>query len=299
MKTHNALIKKGSGFLSFNMLGYLLTGVFALVCLLPFWITLAGSFTTEKYLLFGISLWPREFSLEGYRVIFTDYESIVRAYGITILTIVVGAPLCLLLNTSAAFVLQHKDFRFRKALAFYYFFTTLFSGGLLPYYILMTSLGLRNNILVLILPGLVNVFNIIIIRTYFQHNVPDSLVDAAKIDGAGNVFVYARIYLPLSVPVLATFGLFSAIGYWNQWSNAMLFITDRSLYPLQYLLYKIFSSIEFAKLIAEKTGKSPAPLPSEGFKLAMTVVTIGPIVLAYPFVQKYFVTGLTIGAIKG
>ena len=299
MKTMRSRLLLNRKPLSFHIFSYLLAGMFALLCMLPFWVTLVGSFTAEKYLIFGLNLWPKGFSFEAYEVIFRDSMSILRAYGVTTGLMLVGTPLSLLIVAMAGFVLQNKEFRYRSRLAFFFFFTTLFSGGLIPFYILMTNLGMRNNPLVLILPNLVTVFHIIIVRTYFQHNVPESLGEAAKIDGAGTAFVFWKIYVPLAVPVLATLGLFIAIAFWNQWYYAMLFVTDRRLYPLQYLLYRIFQSAAFARLVAEKTGQASLPMPTEGFKLAMTVVTLGPIVIAYPFAQKYFVSGLTVGAVKG
>jgi putative aldouronate transport system permease protein len=285
--------------ITFNIFGYFIIAVFSIACVIPFWITVIGSFTAEKYLFMGLSFWPAEFSLESYKVIFSDYKDIVRAYGITIFTLVIGTPLSLWLVSMAAFVLQHHDFRYKNVFSLYFFFTTLFSGGLVPYYILITNLRLRDNILVLIVPGLVNIFNIIITRTYFKNNIPGTISEAARIDGAGNFIIYCRIYLPLAIPMLATIGLFTAIGFWNQWYAALLFITERRLYPLQYLLYRMFQSAAFAQLVAEKAGKSTKTMPLEGFKLAMTVITTGPIIIAYPFAQKYFVSGLTIGAVKG
>ena len=290
---------KKTNMLSFNIIGYAFITLFALICVLPFYITVVGSFTAERYLIFGISLWPQEVSVEAYRAILTDFAAIARSYGITILTVVIGTPLSLFVTCMAAYALRHRDFKARNIISFYFFFTTLFSGGLVPYYILITKLNLRDNFWVLIIPSLVSVFNIIIVRTYFSTNISDALQEAATIDGAGNLRIFFTIYLPLAIPVLATISLFTGIGFWNQWYSARLFINDRNLFPLQYLLYRIFINAEFAELIAEKTGRIAGALPRQGFRLAMTVITTGPIILAYPFVQKYFVSGMTIGAVKG
>lgn len=285
--------------ISFNIIGVTLLTIMGLLCLLPLLATLMASFTEERELYLGLRLIPRKFSLGAYQVIFRDYESVLRAYGVTIFTVVLGTPLSLFFTSMAAFVLQHHEFKYKNAFSFYYYFTTLFSGGLIPYYILMTKLGFRNTIFAILLPHLIIPMYIIIMRTYFQNTVPHSLIDSAKIDGAGDFTIYRRIYIPLGVPVFATIGLFTAVGYWNEWYNAMLYITNRNLYPLQYLLYRIIQDIKFAELVAQKTGMGEMSVPTQGFRMAMTIVTIGPIILVYPFVQKYFVGGLTIGSVKG
>ncbi len=192
-----------------------------------------------------------------------------------------------------------KYFKYRNAFAMYFYFTTLFNGGLVPWYILMIKyLKLKNNLLSLIIPSLLGVFYIIIMRS-FMSSVPDSLGESAKIDGAGEFKIFAQIYMPLSKPALASIGLFYALGYWNNWSNAMLFITDTDLYPLQFFLYNMLMSMQPATEMARSSGMIITSPPAESFKLAMTIVATGPIVLLYPFAQKYFITGITIGAVKG
>jgi putative aldouronate transport system permease protein len=200
-----------------------------------------------------------------------------------------------------AYVLHKRDFKYRNGFAFYFYFTTLFSGGLVPWYILMSNpnyLGLKNNYLALLLPHMFNVFNIIILRT-FMRTIPEAIGESAKVDGAGEFTVFFRLILPMSKPALATIALFISLVYWNDWFSATLFITKEEMYPLQYFLYKALNSMEAASKISEMIGVPTPEMPKESFKLALTVVTTGPIVFLYPFVQKFFIRGITIGAVKG
>ncbi|MGO4699274.1 carbohydrate ABC transporter permease [Paenibacillus sp. 2TAB26] len=285
--------------LTFNIIGYSVVLVFSILCLLPFLLTLSGSFTKEASLFEeGYRLIPKSFSIDAYALIFKSPQVIIGAYGVTISLVIMGTLLGLFLTTMTAFVLHRKDFRFRNKFAFYFFFTTLFSGGIVPWYIIMTNLGMKDNYLAMLLPNLLSVFNIIIMRTFFT-SIPESIGESAKIDGAGDFTIYLRLYLPMSVPALATIGLFLAIAYWNDWYPAMLFITKDKLIPLQYQLYKVFNDMQFSQQVAERTGRSMGDMPSETFKMAMTMVTIGPIIVLYPFLQKYFIKGMTVGAVKG
>lgn len=198
----------------------------------------------------------------------------------------------------AAYSLSRKDLRYRNVVAFILYFTTLFSGGLAPTYIVVTTiLHLKNTLAILVLGPLFSVFYILILRNFFMHSIPASLSEAAKIDGAGDFTVFIRVILPLATPALASIGLFTALGYWNDWWTAMLYVERPSLYPLQYLLYRILSSVTLAANIVNNVAT--LNLPKESLKLAMTVISIGPIVFAYPFVQRFFVKGITLGAVKG
>ncbi|MNI37976.1 L-arabinose transport system permease protein AraQ [compost metagenome] len=286
---------------SFNIIGYLLIAAFAVMCLIPFIMILVGSFTDEDYIVKnGYSLFPGLFSTEAYQFIFKNPKQIISAYRVTIIVTVLGTLLGLLLTAMTAYVLQRKDFMFRNAFAFYFFFTTLFSGGLVPWYIVMVKyLGLKDSILVLILPLLLNVFYIIIMRSFISATIPDAISESAKIDGAGDFRIFISIILPLTKPALATIGLFIALNYWNDWYHATLFINKENLYPLQYFLYKILNSISFSNSSVAVQGGIVVDTPKESFKLAMTVIATGPIILLYPFVQKYFIQGITIGAVKG
>ncbi|MEG1441550.1 MAG: carbohydrate ABC transporter permease [Oscillospiraceae bacterium] len=292
-------MKKSREVIIFNIFAYAVVIIFSILCILPFLYTLSGSFTEESMLYKGITLIPKQFSIESYKLILQKPDEMLNAYGVTIKLVILGTVFGLLITTMTAFVLQRKDFKYRNIFSFYFFFTTLFSGGLVPSYVLISKMGMKNTFWVLLIPVLVNVFNIIITRTYFQNNIPDSLTESAKIDGANDFRIYAQIFLPVSKPILATIGLFIAIQYWNDWSMAMLYITDKKLYPLQFYLYNIFNSMQWKQLLSEKVGGSVGQMPQEGYKMAMTVFTMGPVILFYPFVQKYFVQGITIGAVKG
>jgi putative aldouronate transport system permease protein len=199
----------------------------------------------------------------------------------------------------AGYVLSRSDFKYRNAISFFIYFTTLFSGGLVPSYILMVNyLGLKDNILAMILPGMVSAWSIFLMRN-FMKAIPDSLYESAAIDGAGDFRIYWQIFIPLAGPSLATIGLFLALGYWNEWYNAMLYIQSQIKFPLQFFLQKIVTQANVQLLIQQGAVVNTSDLPSESIKMATAVVAIGPIILLYPFVQKYFVSGLTIGAVKG
>lgn len=285
--------------LTFHIIGYSIVIIFSILCVLPFVLTLSGSFTKESSLFEeGYRLIPKTFSLDAYALIFKTPKLIIGAYGITISLVIAGTILGLFLTSMSSYVLHRKDFRYRNKFAFYFFFTTLFSGGIVPWYIIMTNLGMKDNYLAMLLPNLLSVFNIIIMRTFFT-TIPESIGESAKIDGAGDFTIYSKLYLPMSVPALATIGLFLAIAYWNDWYPAMLFITKSELIPLQYQLYKVFNDMQFAQQVASQTGRSVGNMPSETFKMAMTMVTIGPIIILYPYLQKYFIKGMTVGAVKG
>jgi putative aldouronate transport system permease protein len=279
---------------------YLIVTLSALICLIPFILLVSGSFTSEQWIRFhGFSLWPGEFSVESYKLIFKTPERIVRAYGVTIFITLVGTFLGLLLTTLTAYVIGRKDFKYRNRFSFYFYFTTLFNGGMVSTYIYYIQyLHLKDNILALILPGMFNVFYLLIMRTFIT-TVPFSLIESAKLDGAGEWYTFFHIVLPLLKPGLATIGLFLALGYWNNWYNAMLYINEEELYPLQYLLYSIQQEAQALARIAAQSGITVTDLPSDSLKLAMAVVATGPILILYPFVQKYFISGITIGSVKG
>lgn len=284
----------------FYAMGYVLLTFISLLCLIPFWLILSGSMTQEMEIISeGFKLVPSHFSLEAYRSVFRTPEQIYRAYGVTIGITLVGSLLGLFLTSMAGYVLSRNDFRYRNGISFFIYFTTLFSGGLIPWYILMTKdLGLKDSYLAMIIPPLLSAWNIILMKN-FMKSIPDSIVESAKIDGAGDFRIYAELILPLSTPGLATIGLFLALGYWNDWFNANIFITSSDKYPLQFLLYKILSS---AAVLRTNNGAYLAQNvqpPTETLKMAVAIVATGPIILLYPFVQRYFVKGLTVGAVKG
>lgn len=299
-QTQTNKIKKSTTDISFDILSHVIIFVIALVCLLPFIIMVSGSFTSEKTILTsGYSLFPRDFTLEAYRVIFKYPEKILRAYGVSIFVTVVGTFVSLFLLSMTAYVLSRKDFKYRSKLSFFFYFTTLFNGGMVSTYMLYIQyLHLKDNMLALILPNILNVSYLLIMRS-FVSSIPSEIIESARIDGAGEFRIFLQIILPLLRSGLVTVGLLTALGYWNNWYNAMLYINNESLYPLQYMLYDLQMRAQGLAQIASKAGIRIDTLPSNSLKLAMAVVATGPIVMLYPFVQKYFVKGITIGSVKG
>ncbi len=283
----------------FRLIGYPFLFLFAIICILPFLLVIGSSFSSEQEIArYGYSFIPKEPTLDSYRSIFKNASSIVRAYGITIFITVVGTALSTFINMMTGYVLMRKDFRWRNKFSFYFFFTTLFSGGLMPWYMVCIALGFKDNILALIVPSLVSVWNIILVKG-FVSGIPYEITESAKIDGAGDFQIFIKLIWPLSTPVIATIGLFTALGYWNSWYNTMLFINDSNLYSLQYLLYKLINDAQALRQIAAESGEVINTVPIESMKMALTVIVTGPILLLYPFVQRYFIKGLTLGAVKG
>ena len=304
-KNHLGKVKPGKDVIALNIIAYTFCTLMALVCLVPFIMVLSGSFSSEAAVTAnGFSLLPQDFSLEAYKTVFRDPMTVVRAYATTIILTIVGTVVGLLLQTMTAYVLSRKDFEWRNFFSFFYYFTTLFSGGLVPTYILYTqTLDLQDSYLALLLPLLFSVYNLLIMKSYISA-IPDSLIDAAKIDGCGEVRTLFQVIMPLIKPALATVGLFIALAYWNDWYNAMLYIKSDTKYPLQYFLYQQVNNIEaYKRLLASNLVSadvvSSMSLPTQTLKMALTTVVTGPIILAFPFVQRYFVQGITIGAVKG
>ena len=289
---------------STNILLNIFFGIIAALCILPFLFVIIISFTSEQALQSnGYKFWPDEWSLEAYKYIFLSGSSILRSYGITIIVTISGTLLGLLIMTSFGYALSRKNFEFRKFFTKLIFIPMLFSGGMVSSYLVVTRfLGLKNNILALILPICVSSFHIIILRTFFKTSVPDAVVESAKIDGASEFLLFIKIVLPISLPAIATIALFLTLGFWNDWFNAMLYIDENSLMPLQYLLIKLESSMEFLANNSQSLGanavQAAASMPKETIKMAIVVITTLPIIFAYPFFQKYFVAGLTVGAVK-
>ena len=293
--------KMSSDVRKLNIIAYTFCIAVALICLIPFLMIISGSFSSEAAITKnGFSLLPQDFSLQAYKTVFKEPIVVFRAYAVTICLTIGGTMIGLLLQTMTAYVLSRKDFEWRNKFSFFFYFTTLFNGGLVPYYVLMTrTLNLKDSYLALLLPLLFNVYNLLIMKSYITA-LPDSLIDAAKIDGCGEV----RTLFQIIKPALATVGLFIALAYWNDWYNAMLYINTEDKYPLQYFLYQQVNNIEaYKKLIANSAVSSAVvtavSLPTQTLKMALTIVVTGPIILAYPMVQKYFVQGITIGAVKG
>ncbi len=296
----SARIKPNTSRIVFDLIGYTLVTLVAVVCLIPLVMLISGSFTAEQTIrLYGYSIFPRDVTLEAYSVIFKDPSTVIRAYGVTIFVTAVGTSLGLFLLTMTAYVISRKDFKYRNGFSFFFYFTTLFNGGMISTYIFYIQyLHLKDNILALILPGLFNVFYLLIMRT-FVAAIPTALIESAKIDGAKEFRIFIQIVFPLLKSGLATIGLFMALGYWNDWYNAMLYINSTEKYPLQYMMYNMLMKNQALSQIASQVGIRVENMPTNSLKLAMAVVTTGPIILLYPFVQKFFVKGITIGSVKG
>ena len=292
-------IKKSADYIILQIIAYTVITIFAILAFFPFLVLIISSFSSEHSIITnGYSLFPKQWSTAAYDLIFQNPKKIIDSYKITVFVTVVGTALSLFLSTMGAYVLFRKTVKYRNKLTFFIFFTTLFNGGLVPYFILVSKyLHLKNTVLVLLLLPMFSVFNILILRNFISGSIPESLVESATIDGAGDFKIFISIVLPLCKPAMASIGLFTALAYWNDWWTPMMFIQKQSLFPLQYTLYQIISSVTFSSQMV--SNLPPLNLPKESLKLAMTVVATGPILLVYPFVQKYFVAGITIGAVKG
>jgi len=284
----------------FKVFCYLIISVFALFCLIPFFLVISASITPENDIVkYGYSLIPKHISFDAYKLLLSNGKEIFNAYKVTIFITLFGTATGLILMSMTAYVLGRKDFKYRNKFAFYIYFTTLFNGGLVPFYIMMVKyLHLKDNIFAMILPGLANVWSIFLLRN-FMKSIPDSLYEAAKLDGAGDFRIYWQIVIPLSKPALATVGLFQALGYWNEWYNAMLYIQTPEKYPLQYFLQNMMASANITNLIKIGANIDLSKIPTESIKMATAIIVTGPVILFYPFLQKYFVKGLIVGSVKG
>ncbi len=285
-----------------RVIGYIFIGFLALACLLPFLIMVSASFEDEKTLVLqGYSLIPKQFSAFAYEVILKNDSEIVGSYFVTILLTVVGTSLGLFITAMTGYVLQRPDFLRRNKVSLFLFFTTLFSGGLVPFYLLMTRyLMLKNNYLAVLLPSLISAWNIIMMKNFIRNSIPHSVSEAAGIDGASPFVTFIRVIFPMSKPALATIGLFIGLGYWNEWYNSMLFLDNSVKYrPLQLLLYNLINQAQYLKNSMAGKNIPMQDLPLETVKMATAVLATGPVILAYPMVQKYFISGITVGAVKG
>lgn len=279
-----------------DVLMHLAMIIASVICLYPFVLSFMVSITDESTVVRnGFQLIPEKFSAVAYETVFTD-GSIFNGYVVTIFITVVGTLLSLVISALAAYAMSLPRVQYRNVFAMFMYIPTVFSAGLLPWYLVCTNtLHLQNTIWALILPSLISPFNIFLMRNYFK-SIPASLVEAAEIDGCGTWKTAFVIIFPLSKPILATITLFAGLGYWNNWANALYFINDKKLYPLQYMLFRIEQMI---RDIQQNGTLSNMQVPTVTFQMATLFVTIGPILLLYPFVQKYFVKGIMIGAVKG
>ena len=274
---------------------------FSLFCLFPFLVVISASLSTEEAIgKYGYTLLPKQFSLLAYETILVQASRVLRAYGVSALVTAVGTSLSMLIMSLMAYGTSRRTFHLRQGIAFYVFFTMLFSGGLVPFYILVTQyLHLKNTLWALILPGLVSGWWVLVLRTFFL-DIPEELLDAAKIDGAGEWRIFFQIAAPLSTPGLATIALFTMLGFWNDFYSALLFVDKEALYPIQYLLWVILQSAEWLQKTQQaQLSGARTQVPMLPMRMAMAVLAIGPITFGYLFVQKYLVRGIRLGSLKG
>lgn len=274
-----------------------------IIMIAPLVLLFMSSVSSEASLLVhGYSFLPREFSFAAYEYIFTNGSTIFRAYGITILITMIGTALNLLLSSMTAYALSIRKLPFRNLISFYVFFTMLFNGGLVPSYLMWTSMfHIKNTIWALIVPNLMlSAMNVILVRTYYMSSIPEALYEAAKVDGASYLRVYKDIVLPMGKPILVTVGLFSGLGYWNDWTNGLYYINDAKLYSVQNLLNKMIQDIQALQAnAAAASGGAAMKIPTVSVRMAIAFVALLPILVLYPFLQKYFAEGIALGAVKG
>ena len=292
--------KKKGGQIALNIIFILLV----IVAVAPFLLLVSSSLTEEATLVReGYNFFPPKFSLESYIYLFQSGPKILKGYGITILITLVGTTMSVLFTILFAYPLSRKELPFRYAVSFFVFFTMLFNGGLVPSYMMWTqTFHVKNTLWALIFPGLLmNGFYIIMMRSFFTSSIPDALVEAARIDGAGEYKILFKIVMPLSKPMLATIALMVGLGYWNDWTNGLYYISNEKLYSIQQLLMKIMNNIQAMRSSSNAAliGTGAIDLPGTSIRMAMAVIGILPIMLIYPFVQKYLVKGVVVGAVKG
>lgn len=275
--------------------------VLCILCIAPFIMLISASFTGENTLVAeGYNFFIKDFSLDAYEYLFRD-NSIFRAYGITIFVTAVGVICSIFVTTLIAYPLSMGNLPGNRMLMFIVFFTMLFSGGLVPSYMMWTQVfHIKNTIWALIIPGLItNGFTIMIMRTYFATNIPKEILESARIDGATELKILFKIVVPMSLPIMATIGLMSGIMYWNDWNNALYYITDSHLNSIQALLNKMLTNAQYLQQTAQYGSVAMDAVPTTAVRMAVAVLGAVPLMCIYPFFQKYFAKGLTLGAVKG
>ncbi|MDR1466761.1 MAG: carbohydrate ABC transporter permease [Treponema sp.] len=277
----------------------------ALVCIVPMLLVVSISFSAEEALReYGYRLIPRSFSLEGYAYLFKQRGTILSALGMSVLVTGAGTVLGVVLNSLMGYILSRREYILQKFFVWFVFIPMIFNGGLVSsYFITAQFLHMKDTVWVLIIPLAVSSYNVILCKTFFRATIPDSLIESAKIDGANQLTIFFKIVFPLSLPVLATIALFLSFGYWNDWFTSMLYIDNPSLFTLQAYLNRLLADINFlaqnAALLGVSQSQLLASMPKEAARMAIVVIAVLPIACAYPFFQRYFVSGLTVGAVKG
>lgn len=288
----------------FKIVSTIILGLLALVALLPIILIVIASFTDETTLLRnGYSFFPEMWSADAYVYMIQQGSTIFRAYGISILVTIIGTVVSVLITTMIAYPMSRRNFKYKNALAFFVFFTMLFNGGVVPSYMMWTQVfQIKNTLWALIIPNyLCGAFNIFLVRNYYANSIPEALIESAQIDGASELTIFFKIIFPLAVPTVATISLFTALIYWNDWVNALYYIQKPQYYGIQNLLIRIMNNIQYLKSGAASVavGTGAISLPSNAVRMSMAVIGILPIVVIYPSVQKYFVKGVVVGAVKG
>ncbi len=287
---------------SFNRVATIILTLIVIVTLLPIVLLVIASFTQEQALIQnGYTFFPKALSLDAYYYMVKQGTVILRSYGVSFLVTVLGTVLSVLFTTTLAYPMSRKSFKYKNVLSFFVFFTMLFNGGIVPSYIMWSRFfHIKNTIWALIIPNyLVTAFNVILVKNFYQNNVPDALVEAAQIDGASELTTFYKIMFPLSRPVVATISLFTGLCYWNDWTNGLYYVDNEKLFSIQLLLMKIMNNIQALKANTALMGTGHVELPGTSVRMAMAFVGILPILIVYPFVQKYLVEGVVIGAVKG
>ncbi len=295
-----AKVKLGASDMIIRGFGYAFIAFYALCCIVPFIIIISTSFTSESVIRSeGVQIIPKAISMEAYSMI-TKSGGIWKSYILTILLTFFGTGIGLSIISMTGYALQRKDFPFRNAISFYIYFTSLFSAGLAPYYLLMTqTYHLKDSYLAVLLPLLMTPWLIILMKNFVKA-IPHEITESGKIDGAGDMKIFTALILPMLKPALATIGLFLALGYWNEWYQSSLFLSSKvEIKPLQYTLYEIVNRTDALKNSVAGQFINLGDIPQESVKMANAVLATGPIILLYPFVQKYFISGITVGAVKG
>ena len=290
----------------FKLMGYCIVFIWGMLCFLPFLLVVMNSFTSESNIMAnGYSFWPGAWTLEAYNTCLENPQRIGYAYRNTICAAVCGTLLGVTMSTMTGYVLHRRDFPWRNQFSFFFYFTTLFNGGLVPWYLMCTRyLHFKNNYIALVVPMLFSVWQMMLAKNNFRSGIPFEIIESAKVDGANDFTIYYKLVIPLAKPLLATLSLFAALTFWNDWYNCMLFMNKEHMKNLQYFLHEMLSSIQaLQELVAmgkvNLLNEDAVNLPQQSMKMAMTCITTGPILLLYPFVQKYYVKGLTVGAVKG
>lgn len=285
----------------FAAVAHVVLSILTILAIAPFWLMISGSLTDNETLTkFGYQFWPKVFSLEAYQYIGREWAQIGNAYLITIFVTVVGTVLSLVLVSLTGYALSQRDVPGLNAVFVLILITMLFNGGVVSSYIIYTNVvNVKNTIWALIMPNLLlNGFNVVLVRNYMKNSIPKELQEAAEIDGAGPFYIYLKIILPLSKPILATVGLLTAVGYWNDWTNGLYYVTDSKLYTVQLLLNQMNSNVQYMASHSD-IQMATQNIPSVSVRMAIAVIGILPILVAYPFFQKYFEKGITMGAVKG